>query len=101
MFVVSLVMAPSYLGVGASDKPGAVQSQDLGYPRQYEHPTVASAINDILAICQQYNIPCGHPHVDAKNVDALVAQGYRWLMTAPETSFNALAMGRKAAGRLG
>ena len=44
-------------------------SQDLGYPRQYDHPTVASAIDDILAICKDHNVPCGHPHVDSKNVE--------------------------------
>ena len=74
-------------------------SQDLGYPRQYGHPSVASPINEIQVICQQYNVPCGHPHVDPKNVEALVTQGCRWLTTQPELSFVALEMGRKAAGR--
>src|SRR5262247_2116544 len=44
-------------------------SQDLGFPRQYEHPTVASAIDEILAICKQYKVPCGPPHVGMRNVD--------------------------------
>ena len=74
-------------------------SQDLGFPRQYEHPTVAAAINEILAICKEHKVPCGHPHVDTKNVEALVAQGYRWLMPAPVRSFAALELGRKTAGR--
>jgi len=74
-------------------------SQDLGHPRQYEHPTVASAITDILAICKQHNMPCGHPHVDTKNVDELIERGFRWLMPAPATSFAALEMGRKKSGR--
>jgi 4-hydroxy-2-oxoheptanedioate aldolase len=74
-------------------------SQDLGHPRQYEHPAVATAINDILAICKQYNMPCGHPHVDTKNVDELIERGFRWLMPAPATSFAALEMGRKKSGR--
>jgi len=74
-------------------------SQDLGFPRQYEHPTVAAAINEILAICKEHKVPCGHPHVDTKNVEALVAQGYRWLMPAPMRSFSALELGRKTAGR--
>ena len=46
-------------------------SQDLGHPRQYDHPTVASAIADVVAICKQYNVPCGHPHVDVKNVESV------------------------------
>ncbi len=74
-------------------------SQDLGHPRQYEHPTVASAIDEALAICKQYNVPCGHPHVDTKNVERLVAQGYRWLMPAAVPSFAALETGRRLAGR--
>ena len=74
-------------------------SQDLGLPRQYDHPTVASAIDDILAICKQYNVACGHPHVDSKNVEALVEKGFRYLMPAPVYSYAALELGRKAAGR--
>jgi len=74
-------------------------SQDLGHPRQYEHPTVASAIDEILAICKAHNVVCGHPHADAKNIESLVAKGYRWLMTSPTYSFAGLEKGLKAAGR--
>lgn len=72
-------------------------SQDLGFPRQYEHPTVAAAIERILAICTQAGVPCGHPHVDAGNVERLLDMGFSWLMAAPERSFKALELGRKAA----
>ena len=74
-------------------------SQDLGYPRQYEHPTVASAIDEILAICKEYKVPCGHPHVGGKNVDEVLAKGFRWLMPAPTQSFGTLERGLKACGR--
>ena len=74
-------------------------SQDLGHPRQYEHPTVASAINEILAICKQYNVPCGHPHVDTKNVEKLIEQGFRWLMPGPVATYAALETGRRVSGR--
>jgi 4-hydroxy-2-oxoheptanedioate aldolase len=40
-------------------------SQELGYPRDYDHPVVADAINTILRICKEHNVPCGHPHPDA------------------------------------
>ena len=76
-------------------------SQDLGLPRQYDHPTVASAIDEILAICKQYNVACGHPHVDSKNVEKLVEKGFRYLMPAPVYSYAALELGRKTAGRTG
>ena len=74
-------------------------SQDMGHPRQYDHPEVAAAIDDMLAICKQYNVPCGHPHVDAKNVDWVLEKGFRWLMPAPTQSFAALEKGLKSSGR--
>src|SRR5581483_5217652 len=58
-------------------------SQNLGYPRQYEHPVVADAMRTILRICQEHNVVCGHPHVDTRNVGRLVEEGYRFLMAAP------------------
>jgi 4-hydroxy-2-oxoheptanedioate aldolase len=75
-------------------------SQDLGYPRQYEHPTVAAAIGEILQICKNAGVVCGHPHVDASNVERTLEMGFRWLMASPERSFNALQLGRKAAQRV-
>jgi 4-hydroxy-2-oxoheptanedioate aldolase len=75
-------------------------SQDLGYPRQYEHPVVAAAIGQILNICKDAGVVCGHPHVDSSNVERLLEMGFRWLMASPERSFNALQLGRKAAQRV-
>jgi 4-hydroxy-2-oxoheptanedioate aldolase len=74
-------------------------SQDLGYPRQYEHPVVAAAIDEILAICKANNVACGHPHVDAKNIETLLEKGFRYLMPAPVYSYAALELGRKKSGR--
>ena len=74
-------------------------SQDMGYPRQYDHPAVASAIDEILAICKQHKVACGHPHVDSGNVDAILEKGFRWLMPAPTQSFSALERGLKISGR--
>ncbi len=75
-------------------------SQDLGFPRQYEHPTVAAAISEILAICKEEGVVCGHPHVDANNVERLLDMGFRWLMASPERTFKALELGRAAASRV-
>ncbi|MBI2359459.1 MAG: aldolase, partial [Deltaproteobacteria bacterium] len=65
-------------------------SQELGHPRDYDHPVVAEAINAILKICKEHNVPCGHPHPDAQNIERL--------MPAPR-SFAVLERGRKLAGR--
>ncbi len=74
-------------------------SQELGHPREYEHPVVAEAIDRILKICKDHNVPCGHPHPDAKNIERLIASGYRFLMPTAQRSFSVLEQGRKLAGR--
>ena len=74
-------------------------SQELGHPREYEHPVVAEAINRILKTCQDHGVPCGHPHPDAKNIERLIDQGYRFLMPSTPRSFAVLEQGRKLAGR--
>jgi 4-hydroxy-2-oxoheptanedioate aldolase len=62
-------------------------SQNLGYPRQYEHPAVVEAMTTIRRICQEHKVPCGHPHVDARNAAKIVEEGYRFLMAAPVRSY--------------
>ena len=74
-------------------------SQELGHPRDYDHPVVADAINNILKICKEHNVPCGHPHPDGKNIERLVKDGYRFLMPSSPRSFGVLDQGRKLAGR--
>jgi 4-hydroxy-2-oxoheptanedioate aldolase len=74
-------------------------SQELGHPRDYDHPVVADAINSILKICKEHNVPCGHPHPDAKNIERLVSSGYRFLMPTAARSFAVLDQGRKLSGR--
>src|ERR687888_844515 len=70
-------------------------SQELGHPRDYEHPVVADALNRILKICKEHNVLCGHPHPDAHNIERLVACGYRFLMPSAPRSFSVLEQGRK------
>ena len=74
-------------------------SQNLGYPRQYEHPAVLEAMQAILRTCQEHGVVCGHPHVDANNVGRLVEEGYRFLMTAPTRSYGGLDAALRATGR--
>jgi len=74
-------------------------SQEMGHPREYDHPDVAAAINTILRICKEHNIPCGHPHPDANNMEHLVEEGYKFLMPSAGRSFAVLNQMRSLAGR--
>ena len=101
--VVGLKNLPQILkqvpGIGAVIIGEGDLSQNLGFPRQYKHPTVAGAIAEILAICKAHNVACGHPHVEADNVDEVVAQGFKWLMPRPARSNAVLDKALKLSGR--
>ncbi|MEQ1574164.1 MAG: aldolase/citrate lyase family protein [Vicinamibacterales bacterium] len=74
-------------------------SQNLGYPRQYDHPTVVDAMTAIRRICGEHGVPCGHPHVDANNAQKVLDDGYRFLAAAPARTFAGLEACRTITGR--
>jgi 4-hydroxy-2-oxoheptanedioate aldolase len=73
-------------------------SQELGVPRQYEHPLVKDAMGQIVSTCKKHNVRVGHPHVTTQNVEAVLAQGYTFLMSAPVKSYTAIDKARQIAG---
>ena len=73
-------------------------SQELGYPRQYEHPEVLKWMARVVDACNK-KVPVGHPHVDSNNVERILKEGYTFLMAAPVRSYAALEKGLKLAGR--
>ena len=86
-------------GIGAILIGEGDLSQELGLPRQYEHPTVLEWMAKVVNTCKKHNVPVGHPHVDSNNVERILNEGYRFLMAAPVRSYGALDKGLKLAGR--
>ena len=74
-------------------------SQELGFPRQYDHPEVLEGVHAIRDACLAKNMPVGFWHTTGDNVESLIAEGYRYLMAGPGRSYNVVAKGRAAAGR--
>lgn len=74
-------------------------SQELGVPRQYEHPIVKEAMARIVATCKKNQVRVGHPHVTSKNVESVLEQGYSFLMTAPVKTYAALEKAREITGK--
>jgi len=85
-------------GVGAVLIGEGDLSQQLGFPRQYEHPVVHDHMSRIVVACKKHNVPVGHPHVTSKNVDEVVKEGYRWLVSAATRSYGALEKARSLTG---
>jgi 4-hydroxy-2-oxoheptanedioate aldolase len=74
-------------------------SQNLGYPRQYDHPAVVEAMTAIRRICREHHVACGHPHVDAANAQRVIDEGYGFLVAAPIRSYPGLEACRKLTRR--
>jgi 4-hydroxy-2-oxoheptanedioate aldolase len=74
-------------------------SQELGFPRQYEHPQVLDMIATVVKTCKEHKVAVGHPHVDANNAQRVLDEGFTYLMTQPTRSFAALDKAWQLAGR--
>ena len=72
-------------------------SQELGFPRQYEHPEVQDAMRRIAATCHKHQVVVGNPHVTAKNHKRLLEEGYRFLMAAPQRTYGVVGLAKEAA----
>jgi 4-hydroxy-2-oxoheptanedioate aldolase len=86
-------------GIGAVLIGEGDLSQELGYPRQYEHKAVLDAMAQIVATCRKHNVVVGHPHVEQGNAERIIRAGYRYLMCSAPRSFATLEKARGLAGR--
>ena len=86
-------------GIGAILIGEGDLSQELGYPRQYEHPEVLKWMARGVDTCKAHNVVVGHPHVEASNAERILKEGYRFLMCAPSQSYAGLDKARQLSGR--
>ncbi|MEK9931673.1 MAG: aldolase/citrate lyase family protein [Rhodospirillaceae bacterium] len=86
-------------GIGAVLIGEGDLSQELGYPRQYEHPVVLDAMKQIVETCKSNNVAVGHPHVNAGNAQRVLDEGYTFLMCAAGRSLAGLEKGLELSGR--
>jgi 4-hydroxy-2-oxoheptanedioate aldolase len=86
-------------GIGAVLIGEGDLSQELGYPRQYEHKAVLDAMAEIVATCKKHDVVVGHPHLEASNAERVIAEGYRFLICSAPRSFAGLEQARALVGR--
>lgn len=86
-------------GIGAVLVGEGDLSQELGCPREYDHPDLAKAMGEIVRICKEHKVPVGHPHVGPKNVEQVINKGFDLLLASPVRTFEALEKGKKLSGR--
>ena len=86
-------------GIGAVLIGEGDLGQELGYPRQYDHPALLEAIAEIVAVSHEHGAIVGHPHANAGNMQRLLDEGFRFLMTATARSDADLEKGLELTGR--
>jgi 4-hydroxy-2-oxoheptanedioate aldolase len=86
-------------GIGAILIGEGDLGQELGYPRQYEHPELLKWMARVVETCKKHNVVVGHPHVESGNAERIIKDGYRFLMCAPTRSYGHLETARKLTGR--
>lgn len=74
-------------------------SQNLGHPRDYDHPVVREAMAEIVATCKKHGVKIGHPHVGSKNVERVLSEGFDFLIAKPTVTYPALEKGWELSGR--
>ncbi|HKS63881.1 MAG TPA: aldolase/citrate lyase family protein, partial [Xanthobacteraceae bacterium] len=85
-------------GIGAILIGEGDLGQELGIPRQYEHPDLLKQMARVVETCKRHNVIVGHPHVEAGNAERIIKEGYRFLMCAPTRSYGHLDKARQIAG---
>ena len=73
--------------------------QELGFPRDYDHPALLDCMAQIVAICKENDVVVGHPHGNAGNMERLIDEGYRFLMSGPARTYAGLEKGLELTGR--
>ena len=86
-------------GIGAILIGEGDLGQELGFPRQYDHPDLLKWMARVVETCKKHNVVVGHPHVESGNCERIVKEGYRFLMCAPVQSYGHLTATQKVVGR--
>jgi 4-hydroxy-2-oxoheptanedioate aldolase len=86
-------------GIGAILIGEGDLGQELGFPRQYQHPALLEAIAQIVRTCKEHNVVVGHPHAETDNAERLLSEGFRFLMCSPVRTYASLDKARQLAGR--
>ena len=59
-------------GIGAILIGEGDLGQELGIPRQYEHPELLKQMERVVETCKKHNVVVGHPHVEAGNCERIL-----------------------------
>ena len=96
---IAAVKGISVLFPGAGTLRGVFSSTDADGKRVLDEKGWEVAIQQVLAACKEFNVPCGYP-ATATDIEMRMKQGFSvFVIGWGEPGFKAVDIGRKAAGR--
>jgi 4-hydroxy-2-oxoheptanedioate aldolase len=84
---------------GAGTLRGVFTTTDATGQRVFDQAGWEGAIQQVLAACKEFNVPCGYP-ATASDIELRMQQGFSvFVINWGEPGFRAVEIGRRAAGR--
>ena len=96
---IAAVKGLSVLFPGAGTLRGVFTATDSSGQRVFDAQGWESAIQQVLAACKEFAVPCGYP-ASAGDIETRMTQGFSvFVINWGEPGFKAVEIGRKHAGR--
>lgn len=96
---IAAVKGIGVLWPGAGTLRGVFTTTDEGNNRNFDGVAWEAAIQQVLAACKEFNVPCGYP-ANATDIETRMKQGFSvFVMNWGDAGFKAVDVGRKASGR--
>ncbi len=96
---IAAVKGISVLFPGAGTLRGVFTTTDSSGQRVFDARAWEAAIQQVLAACKEFNVPCGYP-ANANDIETRMKQGFSvFVINWGEPGFKTIEIGRKLAGR--
>jgi 4-hydroxy-2-oxoheptanedioate aldolase len=96
---IAAVKGIGVLFPGAGTLRGVFSSTNAAGERQVDAAAHETAIQQVLAACKEFNVPCGYP-ANANDIQTRMEQGFSvFVINWGTAGFKAVEIGRNAAGR--
>jgi 4-hydroxy-2-oxoheptanedioate aldolase len=96
---IAAVKGISVLFPGAGTLRGVFTTVSADGKRTTDDAAWEASIQQVLAACKEFNVPCGYPATD-KDIEMRMKQGFSvFIMSWGDPGFQAIDIGRRVAGR--
>ncbi|MCC7123723.1 MAG: hypothetical protein IT178_02680 [Acidobacteria bacterium] len=96
---IAAVKGIGVLWPGAGTLRGVFSTTDANGQRKTDDAAWEAAIQQVLAACKEFNVPCGYP-ANANDIEMRMKQGFSvFVMNWGDAGFKTIDIGRKAANR--